>query len=179
MYKKLATIANSLTATRFLLIFVFMYLISKTELKLAILTLIVAGITDILDGHLARKLKEVSRYGRNFDSFVDATFLIVTSITLVTYKYVDLLIVFLFIFGGMLRCASYLIKKKITPSKYSKIVIILIYSLMILALVAPQLYQVLKYPVVLYHILISAKDCYKVIKRKNKIDNYKSISLHK
>jgi CDP-diacylglycerol--glycerol-3-phosphate 3-phosphatidyltransferase len=65
---------NSLTIARFILAIIFLVLVSSTEKTVkdvALLTFVLAGITDPLDGYLARRYSSVTRFGRLADPFVD------------------------------------------------------------------------------------------------------------
>jgi len=74
---KFANIANILTMFRIILAAVFFVLLTgdparlSWQLDLAIVVFFFAGITDLLDGYLARKYKITSDFGRVADPFAD------------------------------------------------------------------------------------------------------------
>jgi CDP-diacylglycerol--glycerol-3-phosphate 3-phosphatidyltransferase len=71
--------ANKLTLSRILLAFICMALIIKGDLVSLILSLIVfslASLTDLLDGHIARKQKTVSDLGKILDPVADKVLVI-------------------------------------------------------------------------------------------------------
>ena len=70
----LNTIPNYLTLLRFLLIAPICYLIIEQVWPLAIAIFLVAIISDILDGYLARTLDQTSALGGLFDHATDALF---------------------------------------------------------------------------------------------------------
>ena len=70
------TVPNLLTALRALGIPLFLYLVGAERYNLAVLTLMVAGATDYLDGKLARLLNQGSRFGELFDPFVDRLYIL-------------------------------------------------------------------------------------------------------
>jgi cardiolipin synthase (CMP-forming) len=146
------TIANLLTFTRLILTFVFIYLLSQNKIFLAIVVLLIAGLSDILDGFAARKLNQVTTYG---------IFLTLTSLSLLGYGYIDLTILLLFLAGGAIRSLSYIKKDKINPTKWSKAVVVIIYFLIILSLTSQELFNIFKWPAVVYHIVISSVDLYR------------------
>jgi CDP-diacylglycerol--glycerol-3-phosphate 3-phosphatidyltransferase len=62
---------NQLTAARFVLSLVLFALISAQLWVWCLVVFLLAAVTDILDGHLARKLNLGSTLGRNLDPLVD------------------------------------------------------------------------------------------------------------
>ncbi|MDR0350694.1 MAG: CDP-alcohol phosphatidyltransferase family protein, partial [Coriobacteriales bacterium] len=75
---KVFTVANLLSLIRLLLLPVFFVLLVNYENNLlAFLVLLVAALTDLLDGSVARATHTVSRLGQALDPFVDRVFIIV------------------------------------------------------------------------------------------------------
>lgn len=70
------TVPNLLTALRALGIPLFLYLVGAERYNLAVITLMVAGATDYLDGKLARLLNQGSRFGELFDPLVDRLYIL-------------------------------------------------------------------------------------------------------
>jgi cardiolipin synthase len=76
--KKIFTIANLLSLIRLLLLPVFFVLLVYYENNvMAFLVLLVASLTDLIDGSVARATHTVSRLGQMLDPFVDRVFIIV------------------------------------------------------------------------------------------------------
>ena len=75
MEGKVANLPNALTGLRFLLSFLFFLMLRYKGgpgwMDLALLLFIVIGVTDLLDGYLARKRGEETTFGRIADPFVD------------------------------------------------------------------------------------------------------------
>jgi len=73
--KKLFTnvwnIPNALTMLRLALIPVFVILFWNGHRKMALVVFIVASLTDMLDGMLARKLNQITDFGKLFDPLAD------------------------------------------------------------------------------------------------------------
>ena len=69
------TVPNILTLFRALGIPLFLYLVSEERYSLAVLTLMISGVTDYLDGKLARILKQESRLGELMDPTVDRLYI--------------------------------------------------------------------------------------------------------
>jgi CDP-diacylglycerol--glycerol-3-phosphate 3-phosphatidyltransferase len=70
----LATIPNIVTLSRIFLVLVGAGLFFAGKPGLGILIAVLAGITDYLDGYLARRLKQVTRLGEILDQFCDIFF---------------------------------------------------------------------------------------------------------
>ena len=80
---RVLTVPNVLSFVRLLLVPVFFWLVIGPEAdELALVVLIVSGITDWLDGRLARALGQTSRLGQVLDPIADRLFTIVTVIAL-------------------------------------------------------------------------------------------------
>jgi len=72
----MVTIPNLLTLLRALGIPIFLYLVLvENEMGWAVLTLVIAGATDYLDGKVARALKQESRLGELMDPAVDRLYI--------------------------------------------------------------------------------------------------------
>ena len=65
-------IPNILTTARLVLVPIFAYLVLGAQnLTAAAIVLILSGITDIVDGYIARRFHMVSNFGKVYDPFVD------------------------------------------------------------------------------------------------------------
>lgn len=64
-------VPNVLTMLRLLLIPVFVALYATGHDKLALLTFIIASLTDLLDGYLARKNNQITAFGKLMDPLAD------------------------------------------------------------------------------------------------------------
>lgn len=69
------TIPNLLSMLRLLLVPLFLLLIVAGDYVAALLVLIAAGLTDLLDGYLARRLNQVTRLGRVLDPAADRLYI--------------------------------------------------------------------------------------------------------
>lgn len=69
--KRLLTIPNALSVTRLLLLIPLWYLAIEGHSFALAVGLLIAAVTDILDGTLARKLEQVSEIGSKLDSLAD------------------------------------------------------------------------------------------------------------
>ncbi len=64
-------IPNILTTIRFILVPVFAYFLYESQYILSVIILAVAGITDYLDGHIARKYNMITSWGKLADPLAD------------------------------------------------------------------------------------------------------------
>jgi cardiolipin synthase len=79
-------LANWLTIVRILLIPVFVSLIVYDRIALALATFVLAGLTDMLDGYIARTRGTKTRLGAFLDPLADKLLLTASFVTL-TYRY--------------------------------------------------------------------------------------------
>ena len=90
--KKIWTIPNILSIIRICLIPLIVYLYLFTELSwLAGIFIILSGLTDIVDGYIARKFNQVSDLGKILDPIADKLTLL-SVLFCVTYKYLAFII---------------------------------------------------------------------------------------
>ena len=127
---------NILTATRFLLIplfvIVFFAPIEKSVLY-ATYIFILAGITDILDGYIARKYNIITRWGQAMDPLADKLMQITVLLCFTIKKYLPLWVILivglketLMIIGGIFLYTKK--DKRVIPSnKYGKVATVAIY----------------------------------------------------
>ena len=73
---------NSLTLLRILLIPVFTYFFVKGEYRIALIIFVVTGLTDMVDGFLARRLRKKTTLGAILDPTADKLLMLVTFIVL-------------------------------------------------------------------------------------------------
>ncbi len=74
---RILTIPNALSFLRLLLVPVFLWLVLGPELdELALLVLMLSGVTDYLDGKLARDLGQVSKIGAILDPIADRLYIL-------------------------------------------------------------------------------------------------------
>ncbi|MNI01240.1 putative CDP-diacylglycerol--glycerol-3-phosphate 3-phosphatidyl-transferase 2 [compost metagenome] len=73
---------NMLTISRFFLIPVYLIVFFEGYIKIAFLIMIIAGLTDILDGYLARSRGQVTTIGIMLDPLADKTMMIAVIVSL-------------------------------------------------------------------------------------------------
>jgi cardiolipin synthase len=82
------TIPNLLSMLRLLLVPVFLILIIAGEYVGALVVLVVASVTDLLDGYLARRLRQVTKLGRLLDPAADRLYIFAALIGLAAREFV-------------------------------------------------------------------------------------------
>ena len=81
--ERVLTIPNALSFVRLLLVPVFLWLVLGPEHdELALLVLVVSGITDYLDGKLARRLGQTTKIGAILDPVADRLYILAVVIGL-------------------------------------------------------------------------------------------------
>ncbi|WP_248929396.1 CDP-alcohol phosphatidyltransferase family protein [Paenibacillus hamazuiensis] len=76
-------VPNLLTICRFILIPVYLLVFSSGHIKTAFLVLLIAGLTDVLDGYIARTRKLVTQLGSMLDPLADKSMMITVILSLV------------------------------------------------------------------------------------------------
>ena len=90
-----SSIPNLLTVFRFFLVYPIVISILEQNYNLTLFFFFLAGISDFLDGYLARKFSWESRFGKVFDPISDKVLVIATLISL---SLVDEIIIYLTVF---------------------------------------------------------------------------------
>ena len=87
--KKIITIPNVLSFFRILLIpFIIWFYCYKKDYTLTLVVIIVSGLTDVIDGFIARRFNMISDFGKIFDPFADKlTQITIINCLITTYKY--------------------------------------------------------------------------------------------
>ncbi|MCX7724205.1 MAG: CDP-alcohol phosphatidyltransferase family protein [Thermodesulfovibrio sp.] len=137
---KIITLPNILTSLRIFLVPFFIIAMNSKDYSLALKIVIVAGLTDSLDGIIARKCGQVSKLGTFLDPLADKIFLLTIMITFYIHELIPKWFLLLILirditvtFGWL---EMYLRKKRITkPTTLGKIsnalqVIIFVYILL-------------------------------------------------
>ena len=154
------TIPNAVTLSRLILLpfFILAYLSDKAILAAALLLLI--GLSDVLDGFLARVLKKKSEFGSRFDKFSD----LVVMLCLVSVLFLKgmpqfFLVVFTTsIILVAVYCSHLLSSKKIANTKYGRHISV---TLFIMALMS--IFNLFWQPLFLVFILFVGLNTYRFI----------------
>lgn len=124
-------VPNILTIIRFILIPPIVVAIIFEEFILALILLFISGVTDVLDGTIARKFNLVSDFGKLVDPLADKATQTAILITLALNKYIDYWILAIVIIKefAMIAGASFLYGKELVVSSkwYGKLATVLFY----------------------------------------------------
>lgn len=135
-------IPNILTIIRFILIPVILYFIIAGNYLLGFIFFTISGITDILDGAIARKYNLISTFGKLMDPLADKLTQISVLSTLVFKDIISIWIVIIVIFKELIMIigASFLYGKDvIVYSKwFGKLATVLFYIAIVLSLMNKQ-----------------------------------------
>ena len=124
-------IPNALTILRFLLIPIIIVYIAQDKYMEAILFLTISGLTDVLDGFIARRFNFITNFGKLVDPLADKTTQIAILVTLTLKDIIPmwiLIVVFIKEFA-MVAGASFLYGKELVVSSkwYGKLATVLFY----------------------------------------------------
>ena len=142
MKKYFKYVPNILTVIRFCLIPIIVILLAKGNYIGAIITFTISGLTDILDGAIARKFNFISDFGKLMDPLADKTTQISMLIVLTMKKIIPLWIILIVTIKELLMVcgASFLYGKELVVSSkwYGKAATVLFYIAIVLSLVLKQ-----------------------------------------
>ena len=124
-------IPNMLTIVRFILIPFIVYYITKEQYILSFIFLTISGLTDILDGFIARKFNFITNFGKLVDPLADKLTQIAILATLVILKIIPSWILFIVVLKEaiMIAGASFLYGKELVVSSkwFGKLATVLFY----------------------------------------------------
>ena len=79
---RIFTVANAVSVVRLMAIPVFLWLVIEDRLLIAFVLLVVAVLSDFVDGMIARRMNEITKLGQFLDPFADRLFIAATVIAL-------------------------------------------------------------------------------------------------
>lgn len=125
-------IPNILTAIRFMLIPVFGYYLLEGQYKVAVLLFLLGGLTDVLDGYIARKFNMITPWGKLADPLADKLMQLTATVLLIIQKKIPLAILFVVTAKELLMGAGsiFLYKKKnyvVSSDWYGKMATVIFY----------------------------------------------------
>ncbi|MCX7759699.1 MAG: CDP-diacylglycerol--glycerol-3-phosphate 3-phosphatidyltransferase [Hydrogenothermaceae bacterium] len=122
-------LANKLTLMRIFLVPVFIILIGYSKPLYALIVFIIAGLSDALDGYIARKRNEITQFGKIVDPIADKTLLLSAFIFIynsqLTFKFPFWFVVLVISRDAYILVGSFLIylikgNLKVSPSIFGK-----------------------------------------------------------
>ena len=134
----LKNIPNALTIVRFILIPLIVYFVLTGQYIAAFIVLTISGLTDVLDGCIARKFNFITNFGKLIDPLADKATQIAVLASL-TFKGIIPLWMLLIVFVKeivMVAGASFLYGKKLVVSSrwYGKLATVLFYIAIVCSL---------------------------------------------
>lgn len=144
-------IPNMLTILRFLLIPVIVILCLQENYILAIIFLTLSGITDILDGAIARKYNLITDFGKLMDPLADKATQVSLLTVLVIKNMIPIWILVIVVLKEfcMVSGASFLYGKELVVSSkwYGKLATVLFYLAIVASLIVEQLQGMIQFNV--------------------------------
>lgn len=152
-------VPNILTAIRLLLIPVIFYFALKENYVLAVIFLTLSGITDVLDGYIARKYNFITDFGTLFDPLADKLTQISTLIVLVIQSVIPVWILVVVIIKELLMIsgAAFLYDKNTVVGSrwYGKAATVLFYIAILVSMLNKQFNLNLIFDMYLYYIAVA------------------------
>ena len=156
-------VPNILTIIRFLLIPVILYFIVTNQYITAFVTLTISGLTDILDGLIARKFNCITNFGKLVDPLADKATQISILGTLTFKKIIPLWMLIVVVVKElvMVAGASFLYKKDLVVSSkwFGKLATVLFYLAIVCSLFITDLsatYTIPHFDIYLYYLALIA-----------------------
>lgn len=155
----LKNIPNILTILRFLLIPFILHFLINDEFILAIVFLTLSGLTDILDGAIARKFNFITNFGKLIDPLADKFTQLSILWMLVSKNIIPLwiLVIVLLKEATMVAGASFLYGKELVVSSkwYGKASTVLFYLAIVLSMIFKDLQIQTSIDLILYYIAVA------------------------
>lgn len=150
----LRQIPNILTMIRFLLIPVIIGYIIDESYIMAFVFLTISGLTDILDGYIARRFNFITNFGKLIDPLADKATQIAIIGTLTFIDIIPLWILVIIVFKEviMIAGASFLYGKELVVSSkwYGKLATVLLYAAIVASLLIRQFNLSFDFSIYLY-----------------------------
>ena len=118
MDEKMLNVPNIITFTRFALLPLFVITMLNSELNYSLIIFTIIAISDKIDGISSRVLKQVTEFGKSFDSFTDWSIFLVTFSLLTALGYIEIIWILLLAFPAIVMLSLKLIflkKQKKAP----------------------------------------------------------------
>ncbi len=115
--KHIFTVPNILSYIRILLIVPFVILFIEEKFSLAALCLVFSGLSDCIDGFLARKLNQVTQLGKMLDPIADKMTLIAVGVCICIKEPMVIPVIFIMVVKDLIMVsgASYMVKNGVMP----------------------------------------------------------------
>ena len=151
-------IPNALTVIRFFIIPFIIYYLVKDEYIFAFIMLFLSGITDVLDGFIARKFNLITNFGKLIDPLADKLTQIAVLCTLLFKGVIPVWIVVIVLLkeASMVCGASFLYGRDLVVSSkwYGKASTVLFYIAIASSLLIRQFSLVLSFDIIIYYLAL-------------------------
>lgn len=151
-------IPNALTVTRFVIIPFIIAALVKDNYLLTFMLLTLSGLTDVLDGYIARKYNLITNFGKLMDPLADklTQITILTSLALKGVIPTWMIIVLFVKETIMVSGASFLYGKELVVSSkwYGKLATVLFYIAIVTSLAIKQFTISFKFDIYLYYLAL-------------------------
>jgi len=132
-------IPNILTAVRFILIPIFGGYLYKEQYSTAIILFVISGITDILDGYIARKFNMVTSFGKLADPVADKLMQITALVLLTLQDLIPVIVLIVVVakevFMGIGSISLYKRNVIVQASWYGKLATVVFYIAIIMTII--------------------------------------------
>lgn len=151
-------IPNILTLSRFLLIPIIVLYLLQGNYILAFVFLTISGLTDILDGTIARKFNYISNFGKLIDPLADKATQISVLIVLTIKSIIPIWILIVVVLKefAMISGASFLYGKEFVVSSrwYGKLATVLFYIAIVFSLIIRQFNLSYQFDIYIYYLAL-------------------------
>lgn len=151
-------IPNALTVLRFFIIPFIIYYLVKEEYIMAFIMLVLSGLTDILDGFIARKFKLITNFGKLIDPLADKLTQISVLCTLLFKNIIPLWIIVIVLLkeASMVCGASFLYGRNLVVSSrwYGKVATVLFYIAIAVSLIIRQFSLSYSFDIIIYYLAL-------------------------
>ena len=130
-------IPNILTAMRFVIIPIFGYYLYKEQYGLAVSLFLLGGLTDILDGYIARKFNLITSFGKLADPLADKLMLITALVLLAGQGKIPAVILIIVVAKEIFMCVGTVLLYKqenlvVSANWYGKMATVVFYFAIIM-----------------------------------------------
>ena len=151
-------VPNALTITRFILIPFIVIALVKNDYITTFILLTTSGLTDVLDGFIARKFNFISNFGKLIDPLADKSTQVAILTTLALKEIIPIWLIFIIFLKefAMIAGASFLYGKELVVSSkwYGKLSTVLFYVAIVSSLAIKYFDISFKFDIYIYYLAL-------------------------
>jgi cardiolipin synthase len=151
-------VPNALTITRFILIPFIIIALVKDDYITTFILLTASGLTDVLDGFIARKFNFISNFGKLIDPLADKSTQVAILTTLALKGIIPIWLIFIIFLKefAMIAGASFLYGKELVVSSkwYGKLATVLFYIAIVSSLAIKYFNIAFKFDIYIYYLAL-------------------------